>query len=111
MSNLKVLTTSGKEFNIDFNTEDGYQQMRDMHLYLHSKGFFKELQNDDEKLKDMIDTLVPSFPTIDKSIIEMVSKHYLNQLNQRKELGEIDEIDLAIQLGKLVVLELEERWK
>lgn len=108
---MKVKMTSGKEFDIDFNTEAGYQQMRDMHLYLHSKGFFKEVQNDDEKLKDMIDTLVPSFPTIDRDVIEMVSKHYLNELNQRKEWGEIDEIDLAIQLGKLVVLELQERWK
>jgi hypothetical protein len=40
----------------------------------------------------------------------MVSKHYLTQLNERKKWGEIDDIDLAIQLAKLVVLELEDRW-
>jgi hypothetical protein len=108
---MKVKMTSGKEFDIDFNTEAGYQEMRDMFFHLKSKGFFKEVQNDDERLEDMIDTLVPSFPTVGKDVIEMVSKHYLNQLNQRKEWGEIDEVDLAIQLGKLVVLELEQRWK
>ena len=108
---MKVLMTSGKEFNIDFQSEDGYQQMREMYIHLQSKGFFKEIEDEDEKLKDMIDTsLVPAFPTIERDIIEMVSKHYLNQLNQKKQWGEIDEIDLTIQLAKLVVLELEERW-
>jgi hypothetical protein len=108
---MKVVMTSGKEFNIDFQSENGYQQMRDMYFHLQSKGFFKEIEDDDEKLEDMINTLVPNFPTIDRDVIEMVSKHYLNQLNQKKEWGEIDDIDVAIQLGKLVVLELEERWK
>jgi hypothetical protein len=108
---MKVITTSGKQFNIDFQSENGYQQMRDMHVYLQSKGFFKEIESDEDKLKDMIDSsLVPNFPTIDRDVIEMVSKHYLNQLNQKKEWGEIDDIDVAIQLGKLVVIELEERW-
>jgi len=108
---MKVLMTSGKEFNIDFQSEDGYQQMREMYIHLQSKGFFKEIEDEDEKLKDMIDTsLVPAFPTIERDVIEMVSKHYLNQLNQKKQWGEIDEIDLTIQLAKLVVLELEERW-
>jgi hypothetical protein len=103
--------TSGKEFEIDFQSENGYQQMRDMHTYLQSKGFFKEIENDDEKIKDMIDTsLVPAFPTIDRDVIEMVSKHYFTQLNEKKKWGEIDDIDLAIQLAKLVVLELEDRW-
>jgi hypothetical protein len=104
--------TSGKEFEIDFQSENGYQQMRDMHTYLQSKGFFKEIENDDEKIKDMIDTsLVPAFPTIDRDVVEMVSKHYFTQLNEKKKWGEIDDIDLAIQLAKLVVLELEDRWK
>lgn len=108
---MKVKMTSGKEFEIDFQSESSYQQMREMYIHLQSKGFFKEILSEDEKLKDMIDTsLVPAFPTIDRDVIEMVSKHYLNQLNQRKEWGEIDEIDLTIQLAKLVVLELEERW-
>ena len=111
MANTKVQMTSGKEFEIDFQTENGYQQMRDMYKHLQSKGFFKEVESDDEKIKDMIDTsLVPAFPTIDRDVIEMVSKHYLTQLNERKEWGEIDDIDVAIQLAKLVVLELEERW-
>ena len=109
---MKVQMTSGKEFEIDFQSENGYQQMRDMHTYLQSKGFFKEIENDDEKIKDMIDTsLVPAFPTIDRDVIEMVSKHYFTQLNEKKKWGEIDDIDLAIQLAKLVVLELEDRWK
>lgn len=109
---MKVQMTSGKHFEIDFQSENGYQQMREMYIHLKSKGFFKEIEDEDEKIKDMIDTaLVPAFPTIDRNVIEMVSKHYLKQLNQRKEWGEIDEIDLSIQLGKLVVLELEERWK
>ena len=108
---MKVQTTSGKQFEIDFENESGYQQMREMYIHLQSKGFFKEILSEDEKLKDMIDTsLVPNFPTIDRDVIEMVSKHYLKQLNQRKEWGEIDEIDLTIQLAKLIVLELEERW-
>ena len=108
---MKVQMTSGKEFEIDFQSENGYQQMRDMHTYLQSKGFFKEIENDDEKIKDMIDTsLVPAFPTIDRDVIEMVSKHYFTQLNEKKKWGEIDDIDLAIQLAKLVVLELEDRW-
>ena len=109
---MKVKMLSGKQFDIDFQSENGYQQMREMFIHLQSKGFFKEILNEDEKIKDMIDTsLVPNFPTIDRDVIEMVAKHYLTQLNQRKEWGEIDEIDLTIQLGKLVVLELEERWK
>jgi hypothetical protein len=108
---MKVQMTSGKEFEIDFQSENGYQQMRDMHTYLQSKGFFKEIENDDEKIKDMIDTsLVPAFPTIDRDVVEMVSKHYFTQLNEKKKWGEIDDIDLAIQLAKLVVLELEDRW-
>jgi hypothetical protein len=57
---------------------------------------FVEVESDDEKIKDMIDTsLVPAFPTIDRDVIEMVSKHYLTQLNERKEWGEIDDIDVA----------------
>lgn len=108
---MKVKMTSGKEFDIDFQSESGYQQMRDMHVYLQSKGFFKEIENDDEKLNDMIEqSLIPAFPTIDRDTMQMVCKHYLNQLNERKKWGEIDDIDVAIQLGKLVVLELEERW-
>jgi hypothetical protein len=112
MAKTKIQMTSGKQFEIDFETENGYQQMRDMHIHLQSKGFFKEIQNEDEKLKDMIDTsLVPNFPTIDRDVIEMVSKHYLTQLNEKKKWGEIDDIDVAIQLAKFVVLELEDRWK
>jgi hypothetical protein len=108
---MKVQMTSGKQFEIDFQNENGYQQMRDMFFHLKAKGFFKEILSDDEKIKDMIDTsLVPAFPTIDRNVIEMVAKHYLTQLNQKKEWGEIDDIDVAIQLAKLVVLELEERW-
>ena len=108
---MKVKMTSGKEFDIDFQSENGYQQMRDMYSHLQSMGFFKEIENEDEKLNDMVDTsLVPNFPTIDRDVITMVSKHYPNQLNERKTWGEIDDIDVAIQLGKLVVLELEERW-
>ena len=49
---MKVQMTSGKEFEIDFQSENGYQQMRDMHTYLQSKGFFKEIENDDEKIKN-----------------------------------------------------------
>ena len=109
---MKVLMTSGKEFEIDFETEQGYQKMRDMCIHLQSKGFFKEIENEDEKINDMVDNSIsPNFPTIDRDVIEMVSKHYLNQLNEKKKLGEIDDIDIAIQLGKLIVTELEERWK
>jgi hypothetical protein len=111
MAKTKIQMTSGKEFEIDFETENGYQQMREMYIHLQSKGFFKEILSEDEKIKDMIDTLlVPNFPTIDRDVIEMVSKHYLTQLNERKQWGEIDDIDVAIQLGKLIILELEDRW-
>lgn len=108
---MKVKMTSGKEFDIDFQSESGYQQMRDMHVYLQSKGFFSERESDDIEIQKMIDqSLVSAFPTIDRDTMQMVCKHYLNQLNERKKWGEIDDIDLAIQLAKLVVLELEERW-
>jgi len=109
---MKVQMTSGKQFEIDFQSESGYQQMRDMCIHLQSKGFFKVMENEDEELKDMIDNSIsPNFPTIDRDVIEMVAKHYLNQLNERKKWGEIDDIDVAIQLGKLIVMELEDRWK
>jgi hypothetical protein len=107
---MKVLMTSGKQFNIDFETEQGYQEMREMYKHLQSKKFFKVIDSDEEKLKEMVSTLQNTFD-IDKDIITMVSKHYFNQLKEKQNKGEIDEIDFAIQLGKLVVLELEERWK
>jgi hypothetical protein len=34
---MKVQMTSGKQFEIDFQNENGYQQMRDMFFHLKAK--------------------------------------------------------------------------
>jgi hypothetical protein len=106
---MKVITTSGKQFDIDFQTQEGYQQMREMQIYLKNKGFFREA-SDEEKLIEMIDTLKAQKPNIDINVIKMVSNHYYKVVMDRKEKGEIDDIDVPLQLAHLVVLELNDRW-
>lgn len=106
---MKIITTSGKEWNLDFETEEGYKQMREMYIHLQKQNFFKVINDEKEKIEDLVQSLTKNFD-IDIDVIRMVCNHYYKQLKSNLDAGKIDDIDMAIQLGKLVVLELE-KWK
>lgn len=104
---MQVLTTSGKHWNIDFETDEGYQQLREMYVHLSKKGFFTKST---DAVGETIGQLKKHYPHIDDDTLRMVATHYYNQLEERRKFGEIDEIDVAIQLAKLVIKELNNRW-
>jgi hypothetical protein len=107
---MKIITTSGKEYDIDFKSDNQHQQMREMIIDLKKRNAFKLLETDEERIKDIITEGKKHYPNLSSDVIEMVVKHYYKQLQNKKDLGMIDDIDIAIKLGPLMIEELE-KWK
>jgi hypothetical protein len=106
---MKVYTTDGKIFDLDFRTEQGYQNARNLIQFLKDNDAFKNEETDEQAIASIIKTVM-MLNVWEEDVISMVTKHYYKLLKAKLEAGEIDEIDFLILQGKMVIEELEGRW-
>ena len=102
-------TTKGLEFQIDLETEIGYRNSRAIMEMLRNREGFKVFSSDETAIDDLVsDINTLSLCTIDE--LRVVCNHYYYILKDLKKAETIDELDMDVLMGKLVIDELNGRW-
>ena len=106
---MKVLMTSGKEFEVDFESNDTYQQLRAVYDHMKANNQF-QVRPWAEDREDIIAGWQKAFhPGLDRATIMMVVDHHYSVFKAKFDAGEIDEIDQAIFFNQTVLEDLD-KW-
>lgn len=106
---MNIKTYKGKEIDLDFKSEKGYENARNLFGFLKDNDALGIDVSDDEAIQSIVDTIKLINAWSEDEILS-VTKHYYFLLKEKIEIGEIDETDFLILQGKMVIEELEGRW-
>jgi hypothetical protein len=106
---MKVITTSGKEFEIEFGGQSQHQQLRSLFQHMTDSGniISKPWAEDREEIISSYQKEL--FPNLNRETLTMVVDHYHAFFKAKFEAGEIDAIDQAIYFSQTILDELE-KW-
>jgi hypothetical protein len=102
-------TTKGLEFEIDLETEIGYRNSRAIMEMLRNREGFKVFSSDELAIDDLVND-IHTLGICSIEELRVVCNHYYYILKQMKGEDTIDELDMDVLMGKLVIDELNGRW-
>jgi hypothetical protein len=102
-------TTKGLEFEIDLETEIGYRNSRAIMEMLRNREGFKVFSSDELAINDLVND-INTLGICPIEELRVVCNHYYYILKQMKGENTIDELDMDVLMGKLVIDELNGRW-
>jgi hypothetical protein len=102
-------TTKGLEFEIDLETEIGYRNSRAIMEMLRNREGFKVFSSDETAIDDLVND-IHTLGICPIEQLRVVCNHYYYILKQMKGENTIDELDMDVLMGKLVIDELNGRW-
>jgi hypothetical protein len=107
---MKVITTSGKEFEINFEGTESHKQQRALFEHLESVGMFTPMDPEKDLARFIEETCkAEEFSHLDEPTIKMVCTYFFEMYANKMKMGEIDEIDFVIMTLSNTVLALE-KW-
>jgi hypothetical protein len=102
-------TTKGLEFEIDLETEVGYRNSRAIMEMLRNREGFKVFTTDELAIDDLVND-INTLGICSIEELRVVCNHYYYILKEMKGDDTIDELDMDVLMGKLVIDELNGRW-
>ena len=102
-------TTKGLEFEIDLETEIGYRNSRAIMEMLRNREGFKVFTTDELAIDDLVND-IHTLGICPIEELRVVCNHYYYILKEMKAEDTIDELDMDVLMGKLVIDELNGRW-